>query len=141
MTPVMKGPAAAAEIGKEIERAFNARALWRIERVLGRNVLQHSTVPGRSDIRQRLTFLLGVLPDARLRIEDSWAEGKQVWWRWSIEGTHGGEYLGIRPTGRAVRLTGVSIARLKLGVIAEFWDLADEESFLEQLQEQVGDVA
>jgi predicted ester cyclase len=141
MAAVMKGPAAAAEIGHEIEQAFNARALWRIERLLGRHVLQHSSIPGRSDIRQRMTFLLGVLPNARLRVEDTWAEGKQVWWRWSIEGTHQGTYLGIRPTGRHVRLTGLSVARMKLGVIAEFWDLADEETFLEQLQQQVGDVA
>jgi predicted ester cyclase len=134
-------PATATEMGKEIEAAFNARALWRVERIMGRHVLQHSNVPGRSDFRQRLTFLLGVLPDARLTIEDSWAEGNQVVWRWSIEGTHGGEYSGIAPTGRKVRLTGLSVARIKLGLIAEFWDLADEDGFLEQLQQQVGDVA
>jgi predicted ester cyclase len=104
-------------------------------------VLQHSNLPGRTDIRQRLTFLLRVIPDARLTIEDAWAEGRQVVWRWSIEGTHGGEYLGIAPTGREVRLTGLSVARIKYGLIAEFWDLADEDGFLEQLQQQVGDVA
>jgi predicted ester cyclase len=134
-------PASATEIGKQIEAAFNARALWRVERILGRHVLQHSNVPGRSDFRQRLTFLLRVLPDARLTVEDWWAEGNQVVWRWSIEGTHGGEYSGIAPTGRRVRLTGLSVARIKLGLIAEFWDLADEDAFVEQLQRQVGDVA
>jgi predicted ester cyclase len=134
-------PEAALDVGKEIEAAFNTRSLWRIERVLGRHVLQHSNLPGRTDIRQRLTFLLRVIPDARLTIEDAWAEGRQVVWRWSIQGTHGGEYLGIAPTGREVRLTGLSVARVKHGLIAEFWDLADEDGFLEQLQRHVGDVA
>jgi predicted ester cyclase len=55
-------------------------------------------------------YLAGI-PDPRVTIEELVAEGDKVAVRRSYAGTHQGELLGIPPTGKQVRLGGISIFR------------------------------
>jgi predicted ester cyclase len=41
-------------------------------------------------------------PDVRFASEDLIAEGDTVWARWTLQGTHLGEFLGDPPTGKAI---------------------------------------
>jgi predicted ester cyclase len=73
-------------------------------------------------------------PDVRFRIDDLIAEGDLVMVHVFFEGTHLGPFLGVPPTGRSVRATGVELARLHEGkVIEERWHLYDELGILRQL--------
>ena len=47
--------------------------------------------------------------------------------------THQGELMGIPPTGKQVRTSGISILRIAHGKIAEQWDNFDNLGMLQQL--------
>jgi hypothetical protein len=49
-------------------------------------------------------------------------------------GTHSGTYLGIAPTGKALRFTSCDIFRVEGGLIAEHWGLGDIAGLLAQLR-------
>jgi predicted ester cyclase len=53
--------------------------------------------------------------------------------RRSYEGAHCGELLGVPPTGKQVRIGGISIFRLAGGKIAEQWEQLDRLALMQQL--------
>ena len=69
--------------------------------------------------KKRVTLYRTAFPDLRLTIEDIIAEGDSVVARWSCRGTHKGELSGIAPTGKQFTISGVTIARLTNGKLAE----------------------
>ena len=75
--------------------------------------------------RKRVTLYRNAFPDLRLTIEDLIAEGDTVMARWSCHGTHKGDLNGIAPTGKQFTISGVTVARLLNGKLAEShvnWD-------------------
>ena len=58
-------------------------------------------------------------PDLEVTVEKQIAEGEWVATQITARGTHRGEWLGIRPTGKEVEYTGVNIDRVKDGLIVE----------------------
>jgi predicted ester cyclase len=116
-----------------LEEGFNRRDVGRIESVVGDHCLERSSWLGRTDLRQRLTFVLKVLPDARLRIGEQIVQGDTVAFHWTIEGPHRGEYMGIAPTGRTVALSGITVARVREGRVYELSEVVDEAGFHDQL--------
>ena len=57
------------------------------------------------------------LPDFHVVIHSMVAEGDTVAARWTVTGTHLGEYRGIPPTGRQMTQTGMNIHRFAGGKI------------------------
>ena len=53
--------------------------------------------------------------------------------RFVFYGTHQGEFMGVAPTGREVRFTGLSIDRVVDGKIVENWIEGDLEDLLRQI--------
>ena len=72
-------------------------------------------------------------PDARITIEDIVAEGDLVAARLMEQGTHGGEFKGIPPTGRQVTYGSMTFLRIVDGKIVDHWGLLDMPSLLQQL--------
>lgn len=72
-------------------------------------------------------------PDASITIDELIAEGDRVVARWTGRGTHQGELMGIAPTGKQVTISGITIARLEGGQVAEEWNLYDALGMLVQL--------
>jgi predicted ester cyclase len=77
--------------------------------------------------------LRGTFPDLHVSIEDILAEGDKVAVRFSVEGTHSGAALGVTPTGRKVRFSGMTIARIASGKIVEGWNNLDQLGLLTQI--------
>jgi len=71
-------------------------------------------------------------PDIKLAIEDIFGVQDKVVVRWSGTMTHSGEGFGPA-TGKAVRVGGISIARILDGKIVEGWDNWDQLAMLEQI--------
>jgi steroid delta-isomerase-like uncharacterized protein len=83
--------------------------------------------------KKRATLYRTAFPDVRLMIEDIIAEGEIVMTRWSCRGTHKGDLSGIAPTGKQITITGVTIARLANGKLAEGWVNWDALGLMQQL--------
>lgn len=95
--------------------------------------LLRETVHGSEAFKQVLMRFHTGLPDAEVVSEEVIAEGDQVVVRWTGQGTHTGELLGIPPTGKQATLTGITIYRLADGKIVEERGEEDALGFLQQL--------
>jgi predicted ester cyclase len=84
-------------------------------------------------VRTHLEAIRMTLPDFTIQIEDIFAEGDHVITRVTGRGTHLGEWMGIKPTAREVRLKGINIDRVDRGRIAEHWGEADTIGMLTQM--------
>ena|ERR1044071_6567353 len=72
-------------------------------------------------------------PDARITVDDDISEGNIVASRWTITGTHQGEFQGVPPSGRPISVDGVDFSRVVDGKIAEHWAQFDLMSLMQQI--------
>lgn len=89
---------------------------------------------GREGIKGLWKVILDAFPDLIATAEDVIAEGDKVASRWTIRGTHTGEFQGIAPTNQKITLPIIEMFRVDNGVLAEAWDMYDQLSFLQQLE-------
>jgi predicted ester cyclase len=89
--------------------------------------------PGRQGARLFYQMFLGAFPDARVRVDNLVAEGDMVAETFVVEATHAGPFQGISPTGRRVRVTGMTIMRITNGQIVERWSEADFLGLMQQI--------
>lgn len=107
-----------------------------IDEIIALNVLGH--VAGKDFrsldvLRQRVAALRTIYSDPHFTVEDQIAEGDRVGVRWTLRGTHSGEYMGHPPTGKHMTVTGINIFRIAGGKIAELWVESDDLGELQQL--------
>jgi len=72
-------------------------------------------------------------PDGKTTTDDLIAEGDKVVERFTLVGTHKGEFMGIPASGKQIRVTGMSIFRIANGKIVEHWGENDAMGLLIQL--------
>jgi steroid delta-isomerase-like uncharacterized protein len=126
----------ARDLKDRVERAFNDRDVKAIEDLLGDHLVDHNVLLGGVDIRQRMARALEAFPDARFRIDQYIFQGNAAAWKWSIEGTHSQEIMGIPRTGKKVTISGLSAAVLKDGKVIQHWEFSDDQGLLAQLEAQ-----
>lgn len=83
--------------------------------------------------RQYMTSAFTAFPDAHWTMEDQLADGDKVVTRWSFTGTHQGTFLGIAPTGKKVKFSGIVIDHIVAGKITEEWEELDSLGMMQQL--------
>jgi steroid delta-isomerase-like uncharacterized protein len=72
-------------------------------------------------------------PDLHFEIVELVAERDKVLTRWTLTGTHQGEFLGAPPTGNRIKVEGMSLDRIEDGLVAEGFDGWDNLGFRKQL--------
>lgn len=90
-------------------------------------------IHGPNDFKPFVRNLRSALPDIRIDVEEAMAENDLVCVRLLLQGTHTGEGLGIPPTGRRVRVTGLVMARMANGQMIEAWNNWDQLGLLRQI--------
>jgi steroid delta-isomerase-like uncharacterized protein len=83
--------------------------------------------------RQGFEMMKHAFPDLQAHIEDIFAAHDKVAVRLRFRGTHSGEFLGLRATGRAVEYVSHEFYRITGGLIAEEWICSDMATLLRQL--------
>ena len=73
------------------------------------------------------------VPDLHCTIKDLLVSGDKITARLLFTGTHKGEFMGHRATGKPVRFFAIDILRIRDGKIVEDWHLEDNLTLLEQL--------
>ncbi len=90
-------------------------------------------VHGLSGFKVFYNNLRSALPDLHVTVEHLIGEDDMVAARIQVEGTHMGPGLGVPPTGNSVRFSGILIARIADGRIAESWNNIDQLGLLRQV--------
>jgi steroid delta-isomerase-like uncharacterized protein len=75
----------------------------------------------------------GAFPDMHITVVDAIAEGDRAAVRFVLEGTHTGPGLPVAPTGRKVRVTGMTVVEVLDGKIIRGWNNWDQLGMLQQL--------
>lgn len=126
-----------AIVRRDVEEFWNARNLAKVDEFFAPIYVNHE--PNAPQVRDLAAFkqyaaaLFAAFPDLHVTIEDMVAEGDQVAKRYSITGTHRGEWLGLPPTGKPATITGITIYRIADGKIVECWWSYDALGMLQQL--------
>jgi steroid delta-isomerase-like uncharacterized protein len=71
--------------------------------------------------------------DSRISIESCISEGDTVVTRWTLTGTHQGEFQGIPPTGQPVKFSGLEFNRAVDGRFVEHHSMFDNIALLQQI--------
>jgi len=131
-----------AEENKALIRRFteefrNRGNLAVADELLAPNYILHAglgpDIRGPEGCKQDIVTVRSAFPDFHVTIDDMVAEGDRVAYRWTMCGTHSGEFAGITPTGKQVTGWGMSIERIVGGKIVETWNRYDTLSLMQQL--------
>ena len=79
------------------------------------------------------TVIRTAFPDIEMTFDDQIAEGDKVMTRYTLRGTHKGEYAGVPPTNKQVTYTGMWIYRIEGEKIVERWGNNDRLGLLQQI--------
>jgi len=141
--PQLASPAAdpMALVQQTLHEVWNWRALGRIAERFAPNYQCHAPsgreLYGQGAYLQYVLSLLAAFPDAQLTVDHvcavTAAGETRVAVRWTLLGTHQGHGIYGPPTGRPVRLLGVSHFGVRDGLLQEEWTVFDEIALLAQV--------
>jgi steroid delta-isomerase-like uncharacterized protein len=123
-------------VRRVIEEVYNQGNLAVADELSASDLVIHLTsqeIRGREGAKQYVAALRAAFPDLHMTIEDKIAEGDRLVTRWTARGTHMGEFQGIPPTGKQVRVAGTDIDRIADGKAVECWSHVDELGMMQQL--------
>ena len=88
---------------------------------------------GPGDFVKYQQSFLEAMPDIRLKVINSLADGDDVCINWQATGIHSGPAFGLDPSGAAVEFSGVTWLRVKNGQIVEGWDFWNRGGLIQTL--------
>ena len=100
---------------------------------VGHDPANPEPVHGPEGVKEFISTYRAAFPDARMTVDQQFAEGDLVATRWTAQGTHEGELDGIQPTGKQVTVSGLTTSRLSGGKIVEEFTQWDNYGMLQQL--------
>jgi predicted ester cyclase len=127
-----------ALVRRFFEEAWIRGNVAAIDEVMATNYVEHplpsGLPPGPEGLKQLIVAYRTAFPDLKIILDDIFAEGEMVAFRWSARGTHLGNWLGIPPTGNHVTGTGITIFRIAGGKVVESWTSIDMSPSEEELR-------
>jgi predicted ester cyclase len=91
-------------------------------------------IRGADTIKGEIEYFRNAVPDLTYTVEDQVAEGDKVVSRYTVRGTHEGEFFGVGGTGNRVEFTGINIDRFdESGKMVEEWPEYDLLGAMRQL--------
>jgi steroid delta-isomerase-like uncharacterized protein len=73
--------------------------------------IEAGEVRGTQTVKDNIVWFGNAFPDLSCTVEEQVAEGEKVVSRWTLRGTHRGEFFGVAATGNRVEFTGIQIDR------------------------------
>jgi steroid delta-isomerase-like uncharacterized protein len=90
--------------------------------------------PTREGIKSYFRMVDMAIGGFRFNVKDTLIDGNKVVQRWTITGTHEGEFLDIPASGKEVEFDGISILELRDGKIYRDATIADTMSLMQQIE-------
>ncbi len=73
------------------------------------------------------------MPDGKMTMHEVISEGDLSTIRMTWEGTHTGEFYGVKPSGKRIKVTSIGIDRIVDGMITEGWGELDMFGMMQQM--------
>jgi steroid delta-isomerase-like uncharacterized protein len=132
-----------AQENKDLVHRFFEEA-WRkgnvaaVDEFMATDYVEHprpsGLLPGPESLKHLIATYRSAFPDLKTTLDDIFAEGEMVAFRWSARGTHLGDWLDIPPTGNHMTATGITIFRIAGGKVVESWTSVDLNPTEEEVQ-------
>lgn len=126
-----------AAVRRLADEGFKRRNMAVVDEIVSAGMIDHHPFPGQQPgpdgVKSIINMFYAAFPDAQFTNEHIFGDGDLVADHWHMEGTHGGPFMGIPPTGKRVRVEGIEIFRLNGGQIVERWAQVDSFGLLKQL--------
>ncbi len=88
---------------------------------------------GPEGFKENISAYRAAYSDARITVDDQIAEGDKVATRWTGRGNHDGDLMGVAPTGKQVKVSGLTLSRLADGKVIEEYTNWDTFGMMQQL--------
>ena len=88
---------------------------------------------GKVEVEGFYRSIFAAFDSPQLTFNDVLESGDSVTIRFTMTGTHVGEFMGVPSTGRTIALPGITILRFEGNTVVERWSSADMLGLLVQL--------
>jgi steroid delta-isomerase-like uncharacterized protein len=108
-----------------MEEAFGQGKPELVDDLLAPDFVRHDPyieageVRGVETVKENIVWFHNVFPDLTCTIEDQIAEGDKVVTRWTVRGTHQGEFFGVPATDEQIEMRSIQIDRFGGGKMVE----------------------
>lgn len=120
--------------GKEVASGGDVDVL---DELLAPDFVDHDPAPdqgpGIEGLKDFFRTFRTAFPDLEASVDEMTATDDHVAIRYTIRGTHEGDFMGIAPTGRRIEAAAMQLARFEGGKVKERWGLTDQLGILRQL--------
>jgi predicted ester cyclase len=89
--------------------------------------------PGIDGLKGFFRKMRSAFPDLKAEADEIAATDDHVAMRYTLSGTHEGEFQGVAPTGRSFKVSALQLARFEEGRCVERWGSTDELGMMRQL--------
>jgi steroid delta-isomerase-like uncharacterized protein len=127
------------KVRRFLEEAFGQGKTEVVDEVLEADFVCHDPnsetgeIRGAETIKGEIEYFRNAVPDLFWRVEDQVAEGDKVTTRYTLGGTHQGEFFGVPGSGKRVEVSGINIDRFEGGKLVEEWASYDLLGGLRQI--------
>jgi steroid delta-isomerase-like uncharacterized protein len=115
----------------------NTGQLERFPEVVAPSSVDHDRAPlqkpGPQGFASYFSTMRSAFPDLHMEIDQLLADEDRVAFAYTLTGTQHGEFMGLYPSGKHIRVRGLQIGRFEQGLLVERWGSSDELGLLQQL--------
>ena len=120
------------------EEVIRGRNFDLLDELVSEDFVEHEAFPGLPTTgpeapRAALGLFVAALPDLDMSIDEIIAEGDKVVVRGTMSGTHRGEFMGIPPTNKSIKVSFIDIVEIRGGKATAHWGVTDRAAMMEQL--------
>lgn len=129
------------EAQKKFGEAVNNGNLEALKDVVAEGSVDHDPADGQVAGPQGyidfFTELRTAFPDLKIEVKHLVADDENVSFAYEVTGTHNGDFMGIAPTGKAIKARGMQISKFENGKMTERWGSSNELGILKQLGKKI----
>jgi len=109
-----------------------------VDELIDRNYVGHDpSIPeplrGTDGFKENISTYREAYSDAQITIDEQIARATRSRPRWTARGKHDGDLMGVAPTGKQVKVSGLTLSRLANGKVIEDYTNWDTFGMMQQL--------
>lgn len=125
-------------IRRYFEEVWNNGKLDVLDEIISSDYINHNAgmanpVAGPEGLKPIVSAIREAFPDLKYVIENLVVSDSQIAVHTTMHGTHKGDFFGLAPTNKVIKVSQMQIERIENNKIVEHWRVTDELTMLRQL--------